>query len=205
MHVGIYARVSTIDQHCEQQLRELRQYVKARGWEVEREYVDKGVSGKTDSRPAMDRLLQAARKRAVDVIVVWKLDRWGRSMSHFISSVQELRDLGVRFIAVTQNIDTDESNPTSKLMLNLLAAFAEFEHELIVERTLAGLARARREGRIGGRPRLITDRKRILQLDEEGLTTREIAEEMSISAASVCRILNAHRTLAPDSEQPVIL
>ena len=193
MSVAIYARVSTADQRCEQQLRDLREFVKARRWELQAEYVDRGVSGKKDSRPAMNRLLQAVRKRAVDVIVVWKLDRWGRSMPHCVSSVQELRSLGVRFIAVTQNIDTDEANPTSKLMLNLLAAFAEFEHELIVERTLAGLARARREGRIGGRPRLITDRKRIVQLDEEGLTTREIAEEMSISAASVCRILNAHR------------
>lgn len=189
MRVGIYARVSTIDQHCTQQLRELRQYVQARGWTIEGEYVDRGVSGSKDSRPAMDRLLKAAAKRSVDVIVVWKLDRWGRSMPHFVASVQELRRLGVRFIAITQNIDTDEGNPTSKLMLNLLAAFAEFEHELIVERTRAGLARARREGRIGGRRPAVIDRTRAELLAAEGWSTRKIGAELGVSAATVSRFL----------------
>jgi DNA invertase Pin-like site-specific DNA recombinase len=182
--------VSTTDQHCTQQLRDLRQYVQARGWTLENEYVDRGVSGTKDSRPAMDRLLQAARKRAVDAIVVWKIDRWGRSMAHFVSSVQELRRLGVRFIAVTQNIDTDGAgNPTAKLMLNLLAAFAEFEHELIVERTRAGLARARREGRIGGRKPLVVDRAKLKKLTKEGRSTREIGAELGISASTVSRLL----------------
>ena len=189
MRVGIYARISTTDQRCSQQLRDLRQYVQARGWELEGEYVDHGLSGRKDSRPAMDRLLQAARQRAVDVIVVWKLDRWGRSMSHFVASVQELRRFGVRFIAITQGIDTDESNPTSKLTLNLLAAFAEFEHELMVERTRAGLARARREGRIGGRRPLVIDRGKLQRLAEEGRSTREIGAALGISAATVSRIL----------------
>jgi DNA invertase Pin-like site-specific DNA recombinase len=133
--------------------------------------------------------MAAARRRAIDAIVVWKIDRWGRSMPGFVASVQELRSLGVRFIAVTQNIDTDESNPTSKLLLNLLAAFAEFERELIVERTRAGLQRARREGRVGGRPKLVCDRSKVLQLTADGLTMREVSEELDISAASVCRIL----------------
>src|SRR5215470_4923737 len=109
------------------------------------------------------------RRRQIDAIVCWKIDRWGRSMPHFIASVQELRSLGVRFIAITQGIDTDESNPTSRLILNLLAAFAEFERELIVERTRAGLQRARREGRIGGRPRLVVNRTKIAQLSAEGM------------------------------------
>jgi DNA invertase Pin-like site-specific DNA recombinase len=139
--------------------------------------------------PAMNRLMDAARRRAVDAIVCWKIDRWGWSMAGFVSSVQELGSLGVRFIAVTQGTDTDESNPTSRLMLNLLAAFAEFERELIVERTRAGLQRARREGRVGGRPRLVVNRAKVAQLDSEGMTMREIGEELDISAASVCRIL----------------
>jgi DNA invertase Pin-like site-specific DNA recombinase len=113
----------------------------------------------------------------------------GQILPHFVSSVQELRLLGVRFIAVTQAIDTDESNPTSRLMLNLLAAFAEFERELIVERTCAGLQRARREGRIGGRPRVVVNRAKVVEMDADGMTTREIGEELGISAASVCRIL----------------
>jgi DNA invertase Pin-like site-specific DNA recombinase len=137
----------------------------------------------------MNRLMDAPRRRQIDAIVCWKIDRWGRSMPHFVASVQELRTLGVRFIAITQGIDTDESNPTSRLMLNLLAAFAEFERELIVERTRAGLQRARREGRIGGRPRVVVNRTKVVEMDADGMTTREIAEEVGISAASVCRIL----------------
>jgi DNA invertase Pin-like site-specific DNA recombinase len=197
MRIGIYARVSTTDQDCSQQLRELRDYTLARGWKIEGEYVDNGLSGIKDSRPAMDRLIAAARRRAIDAILVWKMDRWGRSMPQFIASIQELRNLGVRFIAVTQGIDTDESNPASKLMLNLLAAFSEFERELIVERTRAGLARARRAGRIGGRKPLVVNRDKISDLDQAGLTMREIGEEMGISAASVCRILKAHRPPRP--------
>lgn len=193
MRIGIYARVSTTDQDCSQQLRELRDYVAARHWEIQGEYVDK-MSGTKDTRPAMNKLMAAARSRAVDAIVCWKIDRWGRSMPGFVASVQELRSLGVRFLAVTQGIDTDESNPTSRLMLNLLAAFAEFERELIVERTLAGLQRARREGRIGGRPRLIVNRAKVAQLNDDGMTTREIGEELGISAASVCRILKESAT-----------
>ena len=193
MKTGIYARVSTIDQDCSQQLQQLREYAAARGWQIEGEYVDNGHSGSKDTRPAMTRIMAAARARRIDAILVWKIDRWGRSMPHFIASLQELRSLGVRFIATTQGIDTDESNPASKLMLNLLVAFSEFERELIVERTRAGLARARRAGRIGGRPRLVVNRGEIARLDEEGLTMREIAEEMGISPASVCRMLKAHR------------
>lgn len=198
MRIGIYARVSTTDQDCSQQLRDLRDYAKARRWQVQGEYVDQAVSGTKDSRPAMNRLMDAARRRAIDALVCWKIDRWGRSMPHFVSSVQELRSLGVRFVAVTQGIDTDESNPTARLMLNLLAAFAEFERELIVERTRAGLQRARREGtRSGksiGRPKLIVDRERIRTLNKAGHTTREIGEKLNISAASVCRILNSKAT-----------
>jgi DNA invertase Pin-like site-specific DNA recombinase len=191
MRIGLYARVSTTDQDCSQQLRDLRDYAAARRWQVQGEYVDHAVSGTKDSRPAMNRLLEAARRRAIDAVVCWKIDRWGRSMPHFVSSVQELRSLGVRFVAVTQGIDTDESNPTSRLMLNLLAAFAEFERELIVERTRAGLQRARREGRIGGRPKLIVDRDTIHAMHRTGKTTREIGDKLNISAASVCRILNS--------------
>jgi DNA invertase Pin-like site-specific DNA recombinase len=164
-----------------------------RGWTVQGEYVDDGHSGAKDTRPALNRLMAAARARKIDAIITRKIDRWGRSMPHFVASVQELRSLGVRFIAITQGIDTDESNPASKLMLNLLIAFSEFGRELIVERTRAGLARARRQGRIGGRPALVLDRERIARMDEEGHTMREIAEELGISAASVCRILKNYR------------
>lgn len=193
LQVGIYARVSTDDQKCEQQLTELRAYVTARGWVLQGEYVDQGLSGKRDSRPALNRLTDAARKRQVDAIVVWKLDRWGRSMAHIVSSIQELDSLDVRFIAITQGIDTDKGNATSRLMLNLLGAFADFEQSLISERTRAGLARARREGRIGGRPRAIVNRDKITGMDAEGYSLREIADEVGVSAATVCRILAVTR------------
>jgi DNA invertase Pin-like site-specific DNA recombinase len=189
MRVGIYARVSTTDQDCSQQLRDLREYAVARNWTVEGEYVDHGVSGTKASRPAMDRLMNAARRRAVDAIVVWKIDRWARSMPHFIASVQELHSLGVRFIATSQGIDTDEGNPTARLMLNLLAAFSEFERELIVERTKAGLQRARRAGRIGGRPKVVTDRVKIAELRAQGLSLGEIATEMNLSKSTVARLV----------------
>jgi putative DNA-invertase from lambdoid prophage Rac len=192
LRVAIYARVSTSDQHCRQQIEDLRAYAKARKWKVEGEYVDHGVSGRRNSRPALDRLMDAARKREIDCILVWKLDRWGRSVSHLVTSLQELSSLGVRFIATTQAIDTDHGSPLSRLLLHLLAAISEFERELAVERVRAGLAHARRQGRIGGRPRLVVDREKVRELHEGGQTMREIAAAMGISAAAVCRIVQAN-------------
>jgi DNA invertase Pin-like site-specific DNA recombinase len=194
---AIYARVSTSDQHCAQQLKELQEYVSSRGWPVQGEYVDHATSGKKDSRPALNRLLSAARKRQIDAVVCWKIDRWGRSLPHVVATLQELDSLGVRFLAITQGIDTDSGNPASRLLLNLLSAFADFEHTLIVERTKAGLQRARRAGRIGGRPRLLIDYERLYKLEEQGLTMVEIGEEMGISAASVCRALKRRRPPQP--------
>ena len=191
MRVAIYARVSATDQHCRQQLEELQSYCQARKWKVAGEYVDRGVSGGRNSRPALDRLMEAARARRIDVILVWKLDRWGRSVRHLVDSLQDLHCLGVRFIAITQGIDTDGDSPMARLMLHLLAAFAEFERALIVERTKAGLKRARREGRIGGRPRLIVDRDKVRRMSAEGMTMRAIGTQLGISAAAVCRILKS--------------
>lgn len=188
MRTAIYARVSTSDQTCEQQLLALREYVIARGWTIQAEYVDV-MSGSKSTRPALDKLMDAARQRQVDAIVVWKIDRWGRSMAHFVSSVRELQSLGVRFIATTQGIDTDESSPAGRLMMNMLASFAEFERELIVERTKAGIARARKQGtRSGkaiGRPYLIMDRQRIADLRSEGRSFRQIAVELGVSVGFV--------------------
>lgn len=137
----------------------------------------------------MNKLMDAARRRALDAVACWKIDRWGRSMPHFVQSVRELDSLGVRFIAITQGIDTDQCNPSSKLMLNMLAAFAEFERELIVERTRAGLQRAKREGRIGGRPRVIVDRTKIERLSNAGHTLVEIAAAVGTSKSTVHRLL----------------
>jgi len=174
------------------QLRELREYAARRGWTITGEYVDKGWSGAKASRPQFDRLMRDARQRRFDSILVWKLDRWGRSLAHMVETVQELSALGVRFVAVTQNLDTDQSNPMSRLLLHIMGAFAEFERELIRERVLAGLTKAHREGRVGGRPRLVLNRHRVVEMAGE-MTTREIADELRVSAASVCRLLKAAR------------
>src|SRR5688500_3091069 len=120
LRVGLYARVSTTDQNCVQQMCDLCAYAEARGWIVQGEYIDRAISGTRESSPAMSKLMEVARRRALDAIICWKADRWGRSMPHFVQSVRELDSLGVRFIAITQGIDTDQTNPTAKLMLNML-------------------------------------------------------------------------------------
>jgi len=148
---AIYARVSTTDQHVENQLAELRQYGECRGWTVV-EYVDKGVSGAKDRRPALDDLLKAARRRRFDVLVCWRLDRLGRNLRHLILLLDELQALGIAFVTLGEGIDT--STPAGRLQLHVLSAIAEFERERIRERVLAGLARARAQGRRLGRPRV---------------------------------------------------
>jgi len=189
MKVAIYARVSTTDQDCAMQLSELRRYAKARGWDISGEYVDTGWSGAKASRPELDRLMKAARGRLVDCIIVWKLDRWGRSMANLVASLQELRGLGVRWIATTQNLDTDETNPVGTLILHILAAVAEFERETIQERVKAGMLAARARGVKVGRPHLVVDRSRVRSLRKRGLSHRDIAKELKIGRSTVARLL----------------
>lgn len=180
LKAAIYARVSTQDQNCEMQVRELREYAARRGWDVVAEYVDTGWSGAKASRPELDRLMKDARQRRFDAVLVWKLDRWGRSLVNSLQSVQELASKGVRFIAVTQNIDTDQSNPMSRFMLHIFGAFAEFEREIIRERTLAGIRQARAKGKAIGRPRRVFRRDEVVRLRERGLSWRAIADELGV-------------------------
>ena len=149
------------------------------------------MSGAKASRPGLDRLMADARKRRFDVALVWKLDRFGRSLVHCVSGIQELVSLGVRFIATTQGLDTDESNPASKLLLHVLAAVAQFERELIRERVSAGMRTAKvrgtRTGRDIGRPRRIFDRGRVRQLREAGDSWRQIASALGVGVGTVRR------------------
>jgi DNA invertase Pin-like site-specific DNA recombinase len=193
MNCALYARVSTSDQNCEMQLRELRDYVAKRGWTVAAEFVDAGVSGTKASRPELNRLMGDARKRRVDAVLVWKLDRWGRSVADSIKSIQELVSLGVRFVAVTQNIDTDESNPMSRFMLHIMAAFAELEREMIRERTIAGVRNAKAAGKTLGRPKRVFRRDDALQLREQGLSWRAIGKELGVPFSTV---VDACRSIA---------
>jgi DNA invertase Pin-like site-specific DNA recombinase len=200
MKVALYARVSTTDQDCSMQLAALREYCQARQWEIVGEYIDNGISGVKVRRPEFDRLMGEARVRKFDTVAVWKLDRWGRSLAHLVQTTQELTTLGVRFIAVTQNIDTDQSNPTATLLLHLMAAFAQFEREMIRERVCAGLARARKHGTRSGKPigaaPVVFRRDRLFELHEKGLSVRKIAGELKISPSMVQKVLKAAKAVA---------
>ena len=151
---AIYARVSTLDQEPENQLAELRRYVEARGWTAA-EYVDRGVSGAKDRRPALDELVTDARRRRFDALVCWRLDRLGRNLRHLITLLDELQALGVAFVSLGEGIDC--TTPAGRLQLHVLAALAEFERARIAERVRAGLARARANGRrLGQKPHIIS-------------------------------------------------
>lgn len=191
MRTAIYARVSTTDQTCEMQLQELREYAARRGWEIAGEYVDTGWSGAKASRPQFDRLLKDARLRKVDCILVWKLDRWGRSVSNLVSSLHELKGLGVRWIAVTQNIDTDESNPVAALVMHILASVAEFEREMIRERVKAGMKAAKHRGAKFGRPKVVFDRKKAREMSAAGASVRKIAKRFKVGTSTVQRLISA--------------
>jgi putative DNA-invertase from lambdoid prophage Rac len=190
MRAAIYARVSTTDQNCEMQLRDLREYCERRGWTAE-EYVDTGFSGAKVSRPALDKLMRDARRKEVDVVLVWKVDRWGRSIRNLVDSVGELDRLGIRWIATTQNIDTDEHNPTSRLILHIMAAVAEYERELIRERVRAGMSTAKVRGKRLGRPKACFDRTRAQDLKAKGFSLRSIARQLGVGKDTVAHALAA--------------
>jgi DNA invertase Pin-like site-specific DNA recombinase len=182
MRAAIYARVSTFDQEPENQLQELRRYIEARGWSVV-EYVDRGVSGAKDRRPALDQLVAAARSRKVDVLVCWRLDRLGRSLKHLITLLEELQALGVAFISLAEGIDA--TTAAGKLQMHILAAIAEFERGRIRERVLAGLQRARRAGTRLGRPRALVPVERLQGV--YGLPVNDAARTLGVSRSTLKR------------------
>src|SRR5215831_5091554 len=164
MRAAIYARVSTANngQNPEMQLRELREYCQHRGWDLVGEYVDAGISGAKDSRPELNRLNADARRRRFDAIVVWKFDRFARSVSHLLRALEEFRSLGIEFVSLSEQIDT--STPTGKMVFTVLGAVAELERSLIAERVRAGIRNSRAKGRRWGRPRVAMDAARIARL-----------------------------------------
>jgi DNA invertase Pin-like site-specific DNA recombinase len=185
--VAVYARVSTSEQHPEAQLEPLRAYAAARGLEIVGEYVDHGVSGAKARRPALDRLLADARRRRFDAVACVKLDRLARSVHHLTALGQELAALGVDLIVLDQAIDT--STPAGKLLFHVLGSIAEFERDLIRERTCAGMAAAKRRGARFGQPRKlrgVTD-LRLEQMLASGRSLRSIARELGCAAATVAR------------------
>ncbi|MEM4721772.1 MAG: recombinase family protein [Candidatus Methanomethylicaceae archaeon] len=196
MKAGLYARVSTTDkgQDPELQLKDLRDYVQARGWEVFREYVDIGESGSKDRRPALDQLMNDARKRRLDVVVVWRLDRFGRSMKHLVNSLDELRALGVGFVSLKEALDF--TTPTGRLMFHLLSAFSEFERDLIRERVRAGIQNAKAKGKHIGRRSFLSPELlyTVTDMRDRGLTIRAIARQINASPGLVHKILKNSRS-----------
>jgi DNA invertase Pin-like site-specific DNA recombinase len=192
--VALYARVSTLTgQSPEMQLVEMREYVATRGWQVIEEYVDHGVSGAKESRPALNRLMADAKQRRFDAVVVWKIDRFGRSLRHLVNSIAELENLGVSFVSLRDSIDL--SSPSGILMFQLIAAMSQFERSLIQERVKAGIRNARNKGRRLGRPRLDVDHGRIARLRANGASLRAISEQLGMSVGSVHRALQCSKNL----------
>ena len=186
MKVALYARVSTTDkgQDPEAQLMPLREYCKRNNWDIYKEYVEQVSAVKT--RPVFKQCMEDARLRYFDCIIVWTLDRFARSIQDFTNYVKELDRLGVRFICMTQSIDTDKQNPASRLLMHVLAAIAEFEHALIKERVKAGMARAKVRGvRWAGRPKVILNSDRVMELHRAGLSVREVAKKLGVSRGVV--------------------
>ena len=185
--LALYARVSTTDQSTETQVFALRRYAEARGLGVAGEYVDQGVSGAQDRRPELDRLLADARRRRFDIVACVKLDRLARSVHHLTALAREFDALGVDLVVLDQAIDT--STPSGRLLFHTLAAVAEFERDLIRERTRAGMAAARRRGAQVGRPRVRVALHELRDGIEAGSSVSELARRLGVSRATVRKLV----------------
>ncbi len=183
MKAAIYARVSTLaGQNPEMQLREVRAYCERRGWDVAGEFVDVGVSGVRERRPELDRMLAVCRRRQADAVVVYRYDRFARSLRQLVNALVEFDALGIQFVSLHENVDT--TTPGGRLVFGIFASIAEFERELIRERVKSGIAIARARGKRIGRPRALVDSRRIVALREAGRSWRQIARELGIGAAT---------------------
>lgn len=194
--VALYARVSTMDQHPENQLRELREYAERRGWEICSEYVDHGVSGAKESRPQLNRLMADAHRRQFAAVLVWKIDRFGRSLKHLVNALADLEARSIAFVSLKDNLDL--TTPTGRLMFQVIGAMAEFERSLIQERVRAGLRAARARGKRLGRPPVGVDPHTILALRSEGLSWRLVGARLKLDPVTCFRIYNRHFKKAPE-------
>ena len=186
MRAALYARVSThAGQSPEMQIAELRDYCARRGWEIAGEYVDVGVSGAKERRPQLDRLLVDCRRRGVDAVVVYRYDRFARSLRQLVNALCEFEALGIQFVSLHEGVDT--STPNGRLVFGIFASIAEFERELIRERVRSGLAAARAKGKRLGRPRREVDACKIAALRAQGCGWRKIATELGVGVGTVMR------------------
>jgi len=188
--VALYSRVSTTDQTCDNQLNDLREYCRARGWTDVREFIDTGISGTKERRPALDKMMAEVKARRVDVVVVAAFDRFGRSVRHLVEALDLFRHLGCEFISLREQVDTGSA--LGQAIFTIIAAIAQLERSLIVERVKAGLRRARAEGRRLGRPRLRIDVRQLEQIVERKLSVREGAKQLGVSPSSFLRLARQH-------------
>lgn len=188
MRVAIYARVSTAagGQDPTMQTRELREYCARRGWDVSSAYVDVGISGTKERRPELDRLMADAHKRRFDVVVVWKFDRFARSVSHLLRALETFKSLGIDFVSYSESMDT--STPAGKMVFTVLGAVAELERSLIVERVRAGLRNAKAKGKSLGRPRVFVDAERVAELRAMGRSWPAISRELKVGVGTAYRV-----------------
>lgn len=186
--VGLYARVSTMNgQDPEVQLLELREFCQHRGFEIAEEFVDKGISGSRERRPALDKLMVACRKRLVDAVVVYRYDRFARSLRQLVNALEEFCALDIDFISIHEGVDT--STPNGRLVFGIFASIAEFEMELIRDRVRSGLAAATARGKRIGRPKVVVDGAGVAFLREQGRSWAEVTQETGISKGTAQRAL----------------
>jgi len=185
--VAIYGRVSTTNhgQDIGMQTRDLEQFTTARGWSLVDSYLDVGISGSKDRRPELDRLMRDAHARKFDVVVVWRFDRFARSVSHLLRALETFQALGIAFVSLSESMDT--TTPAGRMVFTVLGAVAELERSLIVERVRAGLRNARAKGKLLGRPRVYVDLRQVATLRASGASWAAIADRMGIGEGTARR------------------
>ena len=185
---ALYARVSTDEQSPDLQVEELRRLAEQRGWRVVDEYVDRGVSGVKESRPALDALLADAQAGKLDLVAVWKLDRLGRSLQHLLRTLDSLTGWGVQFVSARDS-GIDTTSPSGRLMLHMLAAFAQFERDLLRERVIAGVRRAQAQGKHCGRKPVKIDLRPAVAMLDRGHGIKTTARSLGVSVSTLRRRL----------------
>ncbi len=193
--VAVYARVSTKDQSVDMQLNDLERYTRERGFNVFKIYADNGVSGTKETRPALSELMNDAKKRKFDTVLVWRFDRFARSTKHLVTALYEFRNLGIDFISYQENIDT--SSPLGEAVFTVISAMSKLERDIMAGRVRGGLRKARANGRRLGRPSSDIDISKVIECKEQGRSIREIAKEMGMHRSKVERTLKqcASKTL----------
>ena len=188
---ALYIRVSTLDQHPETQLHDLRQFASQRGFQIVQEYVDHGFCGARARRPALDKMMEDARRHHFDVLLVWSCDRLARSTKHLLQTLDELNGMGISFLSQREAIDSE--GPLGRAIIVIVSAMAELERCIIIERVRAGMRRAKIEGRRIGRAPLNVNRVALLRDRERGMSLNQLAKAHGISKASVCRVLREEK------------